>query len=44
MVDFSLSNEQLELQRRARKFAQQYMIPYAKYYDKTGEFPFPIMK
>ncbi|MHA1484091.1 MAG: acyl-CoA dehydrogenase family protein, partial [Candidatus Thorarchaeota archaeon] len=44
MIDFSLSNEQLELQRKAREFAQQYMIPYAKYYDKTGEFPLPIMK
>jgi acyl-CoA dehydrogenase len=44
MIDFSLSKEQLELQRRAREFAHQYMIPYAKYYDKTGEFPLPIMK
>ncbi len=44
MIDFSLSKEQLELQRKAREFAQQYMIPYAKYYDKTGEFPLPIMK
>ena len=44
MIDFSLSRGQLELQRKAREFAQQYMIPYAKYYDKTGEFPFPIMK
>jgi len=44
MIDFSLSNKQLELRKRAREFAQQYMIPYAKYYDKTGEFPFPIMR
>ncbi len=44
MIDFSLSKEQLELQKKAREFAQQHMIPYAKYYDKTGEFPLPIMK
>ena len=36
MIDFSLSKEQLELQRRPREFAQQYMLPYAKYYYKTG--------
>ncbi len=44
MIDFSLTEEQKELQQRARKFAQEYMIPYAHYYDKTGEFPGPIIK
>jgi acyl-CoA dehydrogenase len=44
MVDFNLSNEQKELQNKARKFAQEYMIPYAHYYDKTGEFPRSIIK
>ena len=44
MVDFSFTKEQLQLQERARGFAQEYMIPYAHYYDKTGEFPRPIIQ
>jgi len=44
MVDFSLTKEQIDLQSRTRDFAQEYMIPYAHYYDKTGEFPLPIIK
>jgi acyl-CoA dehydrogenase len=44
MVDFRLTEEQQELQSKARKFAQEYMIPYAHYYDKTGEFPRPIIQ
>jgi acyl-CoA dehydrogenase len=44
MIDFSLTDEQLDLQKRAREFAQEYMIPYAKHYDKTGEFPRPIIQ
>ncbi len=44
MVDFLLTKEQLGLQVKARDFAQEYMIPYAHYYDMTGEFPLPIIK
>ncbi|MHA1905944.1 MAG: acyl-CoA dehydrogenase family protein [Candidatus Thorarchaeota archaeon] len=44
MIDFSMTDEQIELQARARAFAQEYMLPYASYYDKTGEFPMPIVK
>lgn len=44
MVDFTLSNAQKELQAKARKFAQDYMIPYAHYYDRTGEFPRSIIQ
>jgi acyl-CoA dehydrogenase len=44
MVDFNLSDAQKELQNRARRFAQEYMIPHAHYYDKTGEFPRSIIK
>lgn len=44
MVDFRLTDEQQELQNKARKFAQEFMIPYAHYYDKTGEFPRPIIQ
>ncbi len=44
MIDFTLTNEQIALQKKAREFAQGYMIPYAHYYDKTGEFPLPVIK
>jgi len=44
MVDFRLTDKQQELQSKARNFAQEYMIPYAHYYDKTGEFPRPIIQ
>ncbi len=44
MIDFSLTDEQMELRNRARRFAQEKMLPYAHYYDKTGEFPWPIVK
>ena len=44
MIDFTLTDEQQELQNKAREFAQEYMIPYAHYYDKTGEFPRPIIQ
>jgi len=44
MIDFTLTKEQIELRDRARAFAQEYMLPYAHYYDKTGEFPRPIMQ
>jgi len=44
MVDFRLTDKQEDLQNKARKFAQEYMLPYAHYYDKTGEFPRPIIQ
>jgi acyl-CoA dehydrogenase len=44
MVDFALTDEQQALQYKTREFAQEYMIPYAHYYDKTGEFPRPIIQ
>jgi acyl-CoA dehydrogenase len=44
MIDFSLTEDQLKLQKKTRDFAQEYMIPYASYYDKTGEFPRPIIE
>ncbi|MHA2358722.1 MAG: acyl-CoA dehydrogenase family protein [Candidatus Thorarchaeota archaeon] len=44
MIDFRLTDEQVELQNRTRKFAQEYMIPYAHYYDKSGEFPRSIIQ
>jgi len=44
MIDFKLTDDQLELQNKARRFAQEYMIPHAHYYDKSGEFPLPIIQ
>ncbi|MGD2072227.1 MAG: acyl-CoA dehydrogenase family protein [Candidatus Thorarchaeota archaeon] len=44
MIDFSLTEDQINLQEKARAFAQEYMIPYASYYDKTGGFPQPIIE
>ncbi len=44
MIDFTLTKEQTDLRNSARAFAQEYMIPFAHYYDKTGEFPRPIMQ
>jgi acyl-CoA dehydrogenase len=44
VIDFTLTDEQLALQKKAREFAQEYMIPFAHYYDKTGEFPLPIIR
>ncbi len=39
MIDFSLSDEQLQLQDLARKFAKDEIIPKAAHHDKTGEYP-----
>jgi acyl-CoA dehydrogenase len=44
MIDFTLTKDQTELRDQARAFAQEYMLPYAHYYDKTGEFPRPIIQ
>jgi acyl-CoA dehydrogenase len=44
MVDFRLTDEQQKIQNKTRKFAQEYMIPFAHYYDQTGEFPRPIIQ
>jgi acyl-CoA dehydrogenase len=42
MVDFSLTNEQIELQRKAREFALKEIIPVARKYDDSGEFPHDV--
>jgi acyl-CoA dehydrogenase len=44
VIDFELSQEQKELQKRTRDFVQEFMLPHAHYYDKTREFPLPIIK
>lgn len=44
---FSISEpnaEQLEIQQLARKFAREEILPVAVHHDKTGEFPWDIIK
>jgi acyl-CoA dehydrogenase len=44
MVDFALTEEQEELRRVAREFAQNEIAPVAMSFDKTGEFPWAIYR
>ncbi|KAM3968645.1 medium-chain acyl-CoA dehydrogenase isoform 2-T2 [Aphomia sociella] len=41
---FELSDEQKALQDLARKFTREEIIPVAAQYDKSGEYPWPIVK
>jgi acyl-CoA dehydrogenase len=43
MISFELSPEQTELQRTARKFAQEVMEPVAQEYDEAHRFPKDIL-
>ncbi len=44
MIDFSLTNEQIELQEKIRDFANRVIKPAARKYDELVEFPWPIVK
>lgn len=44
MIDFSLSDDLLEIQARARKFAQSEILPIAAAYDRRGEVPLHIVQ
>jgi len=44
MPDFTLSEEQRQIQELAREFAQQEIVPVAAHHDKTGEFPREICR
>ncbi|XP_077306557.1 medium-chain specific acyl-CoA dehydrogenase, mitochondrial [Lithobates pipiens] len=41
---FELSEQQKEFQATARKFAREEVVPAAAHYDKTGEYPVPLIK
>ena len=43
-MDFSLSDEQMEIQRTARAFAEEVIKPRAEEMDRTGEFPYDIVR
>src|SRR3989442_2717674 len=44
MVNFRLTEQQEELRRVAREFAQKEIAPVAMHYDKSGEFPWEIYR
>ncbi len=44
MLDFSLSAEQLTLQKKAREFALKEILPVAWYYDEIDDTPLPVLK
>jgi alkylation response protein AidB-like acyl-CoA dehydrogenase len=39
MIDFSLSEEQLAVQKMARDFAQKEILPEAADFDRSGDYP-----
>uniref|UniRef100_A0A2K5S8S8 Medium-chain specific acyl-CoA dehydrogenase, mitochondrial n=1 Tax=Cebus imitator TaxID=2715852 RepID=A0A2K5S8S8_CEBIM len=41
---FELTEQQKEFQATARKFAREEIIPVAAEYDKTGEYPVPLIR
>lgn len=43
-ISFELSDEQKEFQDVARKFTREKIVPNAPHYDKTGEYPWDIIK
>ncbi|CAH2103182.1 unnamed protein product [Euphydryas editha] len=43
-ICFELNDEQKALQELARKFTREEIVPVAAQYDKTGEYPWPIVK
>ena len=43
-INFSLSDEHREIQRLARDFARKEIAPKAEHYDKTHEYPWPIIR
>jgi alkylation response protein AidB-like acyl-CoA dehydrogenase len=43
-MDFSLTEEQKELQKWAHEFAEKEIRPVAAEYDESEEFPWPVLK
>ncbi len=44
MVDFSLEPKQIEIREKVRDFARREMIPNARKYDESAEFPWEVVK
>ncbi|MFX0001979.1 MAG: acyl-CoA dehydrogenase family protein [Candidatus Hodarchaeota archaeon] len=43
-MDFALTEEQKSLQKKAREFAVSEVLPVARKYDESEEFPLPVIK
>ena len=43
-IQFTLTEEQKMLQALARDFARNEIAPVAEHYDRTGEFPLPVIE
>ncbi len=43
-MDFKLMEEQIALQKKAREFAVNEVLPVAQKYDESEEFPLPVIK
>ncbi|MBE2219911.1 MAG: acyl-CoA dehydrogenase family protein [Anaerolineae bacterium] len=43
-MSFGLTEEQREIQLLAREFAKNEMAPVAEHYDKTHDYPWPVIK
>ena len=43
-MDFELTEEQKALQLKAREFAINEVLPVARKYDESEEFPMPVIK
>ena len=43
-MDFSLTEEQIELQKWAHEFAEKEIRPAAAEYDESEEFPWPVVE
>lgn len=44
MIVLELSDTQSEIQELARKFTREEILPVAAEYDKSGKFPWDIIK
>lgn len=44
MIDFSLTEDQLALQKKTREFAIREVLPVARKYDEAEEFPIDVIK
>jgi acyl-CoA dehydrogenase len=43
-INFGLTEEQKQMQQLARDFARNEIAPVAEHYDKTHEYPWPVIK
>jgi len=43
-INFSLTDEQKEIQLLAREFAKNEIAPVAEHYDQSHEYPWPVIK